>query len=222
MEWGGVTAAGLLTLLHVLLFVFWLGADLGVFYTAKYVARADLSKAERLRFLELLLRLDMFPRSSLILMLPVGFSLAHVIGWAPLSPIAMILIWSAGIAWFVLMWSVHKRPQALQLKKLDVAVRGAVMAALIGVAVISLANGMWSDQAWLSLKLLLFAAVIGLGLLLRGSVALWIKGFGLLEADADAGNALITKGHKEATRFAHTLWLLLIVMAFLGVSKPLL
>lgn len=221
MEWLGANAASWLAFVHVLLFVFWLGADLGVFYSAKYVARADLSKPERLRFLELLMRLDMFPRSSLILMLPVGFSLAHVTGWAPLSMLAIFLIWSAAIAWFVLMWTVHKRPAALSLKKLDVAVRGAVMAALIGASVISLANSMWTGQAWLSLKLLLFAAVIGLGLLLRGSVALWIQGFGLLESDAEAGNALVTKGHKQATRFAHTLWLLLIVMAFLGIAKPI-
>lgn len=221
MEWMGITSAAWLTFFHVLLFVFWLGADLGVYYSAKYVARGDLSKPERLRFLELLLRIDMYPRSTLILMLPVGFSLAQVSGWAEFPAAALAAIWAFGIAWFVLMWSVHKKPQALGLKKLDVAVRWAVMAGLLALAALSLSTGAWTSQAWLSIKLVLFAAVMGLGLLLRGSVALWIQGFGKLESDPDAGNALIHKGHKAATRFAHTLWLLLCIMAFLGVAKPI-
>lgn len=221
MEWMGVTSTAWLTLAHVVLFVFWLGADLGVYYSAKYVARGDLSKPERLRFLELLLRIDMFPRSTLILMLPVGFSLAHVSGWADISMLALAGVWAFGAAWFVLMWSVHKKPQALGLKKLDVMVRWAVIAGLLALAALSLATELWTGQAWLSIKLVLFACVMGLGLLLRGSVALWIKGFGMLESDSDAANALIHKGHKEATRFAHSLWLLLIIMAFLGVAKPI-
>ena len=49
--------------IHVLLFVYWLGADLGVYYAAKYVARADLPLDERLRFLDLTLLLDMGPRT---------------------------------------------------------------------------------------------------------------------------------------------------------------
>jgi hypothetical protein len=221
MEWMGVTSAAWLTFFHVILFVFWLGADLGVYYSAKYVARGDLEKPERLRFLELLLRIDMYPRSTLILMLPVGFSLAQVSGWAEFPVSILAAIWAVGIAWFALMWSVHKKPQALGLKKLDVAVRWAVMAGLLALSVLSLATGAWTSQAWLSIKLILFAGVMGLGLLLRGSVALWIQGFGKLESDQDAGNALIRKGHKEATRFAHTLWLLLCIMAFLGVAKPI-
>lgn len=221
MEWMGVTSAAWLTFFHVILFVFWLGADLGVYYSAKYVARSDLSKPERLRFLELLLRVDMFPRSTLILMLPVGFSLAQVSGWADIPLAALAGIWVVGIAWFVLMWSVHKKPQAVGLKRVDVAVRWAVIAGLLALAGTSLSAGLWTTQAWLSIKLVLFAGVMCLGLLLRGSVALWIQGFGKLESDPDAGNALITKGHKAATRFAHTLWLLLIIMAFLGIAKPI-
>jgi hypothetical protein len=50
--------------LHILLFVYWLGADLGVFLAARYVARTDLSLDERLRFLDLLLKIDMGPRSA--------------------------------------------------------------------------------------------------------------------------------------------------------------
>lgn len=221
MEWAGVSSIGWFTFFHILLFVFWLGADLGVFYAGKYVARSDYTKAERLQFLELLLKVDMYPRTSLILMLPVGFTLTHLAGWAQISAPLLGVLWVVGVAWLWLMWSVHHKPQALGLKKLDLTVRWVVIAGLLGLAGVSLFGGVWTDQAWLSLKLILFAATMGLGLALRGSIALWIQGFGKLESDPDAGNALIKKGHKEATRFAHTLWACLIVMAFLGVAKPL-
>ena len=49
---------------HILLFVYWLGADLGVSVASRYVARADLPLDERLRFLELLLKVDMGPRMA--------------------------------------------------------------------------------------------------------------------------------------------------------------
>ncbi|MEM9289462.1 MAG: hypothetical protein AAGA36_14090 [Pseudomonadota bacterium] len=215
-----LSAISWLTLAHVVLFVFWLGADLGVYYTAKYVARPDLEKPERLRFLELLMKLDMFPRSSLILMLPVGFSLAGASGWANLPTWGLALIWAIALGWFVLMWTVHKQPQNLGLKKLDLAVRWAVIAGLVGLAAVSFVTGDWTGQVWLALKLVLFAVVIALGLLLRGSVALWVQGFGKLDTEPDAGNALVAKGHKSATKFAHTLWLCLILMAFLGIAKP--
>ena len=61
---------GLWQYFHILLFVYWLGADLGVFLASRYVARADLPTPERLRFLEMLLKVDMGPRTALILMMP--------------------------------------------------------------------------------------------------------------------------------------------------------
>jgi len=220
IEWIGISLGSWLAFFHILLFVFWLGADLGVFYSAKYVARSDLSKAERLRFLDLLMRLDMYPRSTLILMLPVGASLAQANGWGQVSTAVMVEIWGAALAWFVLMWASHKRPQDTWLKTLDLGLRYGVIGVLTVVAAFSFYQGTWTDQAWLSIKLLLFAGVIGLGLLLRGSVTLWMRGFALLDSDADAANQLIQQGHTSAQRFAHTLWLLLILMALLGVAKP--
>ena len=40
----------LLHFFHVLLFAYWLGADLGVHLAARFAIRADLPFAERMRF----------------------------------------------------------------------------------------------------------------------------------------------------------------------------
>ena len=61
---------------HLLLFAYWLAPDWGVYVTSSYVARADLPLAERQRFLQAALRIDLVPRSCLILLLPLGLQLA--------------------------------------------------------------------------------------------------------------------------------------------------
>lgn len=93
---------------HILLFVYWLGADLGVFFASRYVARADLPLDERLRFLELLLKVDMAPRTALILMIPVGFALATALGLAPFAAGWLPAIWILCLGWLALAWYLFR------------------------------------------------------------------------------------------------------------------
>ncbi len=72
----------LLVVVHVLLFAYWLGADWGVYVTSRYVADAKLSLEERRRFLQAAFRIDLLPRISFTLLLPVGVQLAAYYGAA--------------------------------------------------------------------------------------------------------------------------------------------
>ena len=73
----------LLRFAHVLLFAYWLGADLGVFLAGGVMSRPGLPVPERNRVRSLLMDIDLAPRIALIGMLPVGFQLA--LSWgAPL------------------------------------------------------------------------------------------------------------------------------------------
>ena len=47
---------------HILLFVYWLGGDLGVFLLAKAAKRPDLSFAERAFALRMAIMIDLVPR----------------------------------------------------------------------------------------------------------------------------------------------------------------
>jgi hypothetical protein len=62
-------------LLHLLLFTYWLGADLGVFYSSRYVLRSDLPPASRAVALKIMAWLDVAPRLCLVLFLPSGVTL---------------------------------------------------------------------------------------------------------------------------------------------------
>jgi hypothetical protein len=213
--------------LHILLFVYWLGADLGVFLASRYVARADLPLEERLRFLELLLKVDMGPRTALILMIPVGFQLATQLGVAPFATSALPLIWLAALAWLALAWWLYanvRNPASLSLARLDQLVRVTVAASFFGLGAWSWFAGAPLEARWLAAKFVLFAGVVVIGLILRVTIRDWVRGFGMLRAGEDAAtaNGLIHGAYRRATHFARGLWLLVAAIAFLGVTKPLL
>jgi hypothetical protein len=213
--------------LHILLFVYWLGADLGVFLASRYVARADLPLEERLRFLELLLKIDMGPRTALILIVPVGFQLATQLGIAPFASGAMPLIWLAALAWLGLAWWLYanaRTPAAQPLARLDQGVRVAVSVGFTGLGAWSWFAGTPLEARWLAAKFVLFACVVVIGLLLRVTIRDWVRGFGMLRAGEDAATAdgLILGAYQRATGLARALWLLVAAVAFLGVTKPLL
>ena len=84
-----------LIFVHVLLFGYWLGADLGVFYCDSQLTRDDLSLEERLRVREIRRKVDMAPRTCVALILPIGFMLSVQYG----SPITgWWLVLASGIA----------------------------------------------------------------------------------------------------------------------------
>jgi|SRR5690625_1657684 len=72
--------ASLLKYLHILLFVAWLGIDVGVFSSSFIVRRRGMSNETRVVLRRLMRALDLAPRLSLILMIPVATSLAYTTG----------------------------------------------------------------------------------------------------------------------------------------------
>ena len=67
--------------LHILLLVFWVGTDVGVFIAAKWSERSALSIETRQTVLQLGMVLDRLPRSALTLIIPSGCQLAVASGW---------------------------------------------------------------------------------------------------------------------------------------------
>ena len=211
--------------LHIVLFAYWLGADLGVFFASRYMSRADLVLEERLRYLQLLLTIDMAPRVALILMIPVGFTLATTLGLAPFADGWLPAIWVVALAWLALAWylSRHSRdPRAAPWVRIDQALRLIVIAGFLGTGLATFVTGGPLLTGWLAGKFVLYAVVVALGLLLRLVIADFIRGFGQVrvEATREAGNALIDDAHRRAARLAILLWLCVAAIAFLGVVKP--
>ncbi|MEM9841570.1 MAG: hypothetical protein AAF767_02935, partial [Pseudomonadota bacterium] len=75
----------LFALIHILVFVYWLGGDLGAFYTSRFLTQPDVSADRRLMAAKIVGDVDMAPRTALILALPTGLVLAQSKGWLDLG-----------------------------------------------------------------------------------------------------------------------------------------
>ena len=86
----------ILVFLHLLLFVFWLGADVGVFILGQHFRkRQKWSLPQRLALLQLLVNVDIVPRSAWALMVPLTLTMVDAGGWWELP------IWGIGLAWII-------------------------------------------------------------------------------------------------------------------------
>ena len=67
-------------LIHLLLFVYWLGGDIGVFYSSGLSVNRSLSREARQMAGKIMINLDLIPRLCLSLMLTVGGVLTEYYG----------------------------------------------------------------------------------------------------------------------------------------------
>ena len=93
----------LLKAFHILLFVFWLGTDIGVFYMGLMVQNQGYDPKTRMALAEAMHFLDQFPRTCLILMIPVGIALARLGGFA-FAEVSGEVLWA--IALLAVVWAV--------------------------------------------------------------------------------------------------------------------
>ena len=220
-----ISTYSLLNWLHIVLFAYWLGADFGVYYGAKVMARPGLSYADRMRIREIVMVVDLAPRAALILILPVGFHMAALAWDLPLGALSLSLIWLLALAWLVLMLSVHLlhgAPRGELLRRSDLWVRYVVLAGMLGLGGVSLLTGGPVVQTWLAVKILLFAGIIALGLTLRVIAAAWGPALAQLRAEREvpAAEQSLMATRQRAAIAALCLWGLLLIMSFLGTVKP--
>ena len=149
-------------ILHLLLFAYWLGGDIGVFYSSGFATNQKLSREARETAGKIMLNLDLIPRLCLSLMLTVGGILTEYYGiehptW---QWVGIILL---GPIWFSALVYIHFNEGTELVKKMtkiDYIFRWIMVFTIIA----SFAYGFLSDrldsEPWIGLKLILFAALI--------------------------------------------------------------
>ncbi len=216
----------LLILIHILLLVYWLGSDLGVFYSAGFLTDPKLSVETRRTVMKILHFIDLFPRMALVLMLPVGITLALAGGYATLpagwaAPVLTVL-WVADLAWFALVVKLYGGPNP-RLLGIDYTIRYAMIAALLILGIASLLGygPVVPGTSWLALKIIIFAIIIALGLGIRATFKPFAVAFGQLVAHGSTPEVEGAMRHAQARvrPVVLALWGALVVEAFLGLSK---
>ena len=153
--------------LHILLLVFWVGTDVGVFIAAKWSEKTTLSMETRQTVLQLGMVLDRLPRSALTLIIPSGCQLATTSGWLDISGTVLGVLWlSAGI-WLAILWRgfLSADPKVQESSaKINWALNLVMALVVSGGGIYLLTQGQTQD--WLALKILAVGAIFCAGVLL--------------------------------------------------------
>lgn len=218
-------------LLHILLLVYWLGADLGVFYSSRWVLHAESSPEARAVALRIMHFLDFSPRLALVLFLPSGVTLMAndeygrdaFAGW-PLTA-----IWAASAVWLTLVYLDYQRPgfrYASLVKRLDLLGRFALVGTLLGIAVYTMTAdapfGATTNPRWLGAKVGLYAIAIGCGIGIRFRLKPFGPAWGELQASGSTADVeqRLRASINGSIPWVIAIWACVIGAAALGVFKP--
>ena len=215
----------LMAFFHVVLFVYAIGGDIAVYFIGNYITREELTIEERLRVRSMRFLVDMSARTSLVLLLPIGFTLATTFG-SEIKGTALTVIWLFSFVWLGLIWLVHFKKETATgelLRKLDLLIRYILSGLLITLGIFCLTTNQIIQSDWLSWKIIIFGLILVNGIWIRAIVGRMRKSIQLAQ-DSDTkteGEELIKKDQEVLNKAALLIWVLVILMAFLGELKPL-
>ena len=225
-----ISTHSVLVFVHVMLFVYWLGGDLGAFCASYYATDARRSVAERALALQLVNVVDTAPTVALVLTLPSGLALAIARGWVewPWSAMPGVLLASAAWLWIALRVHRSPGPQTARLAQIDQAVRVALILVLAaaGAAGVIAAAGVTLPfvpaPLFLALKLWLLAACTALGLAIRGPLRSFVAAFRELSQSGATPALEVAMSASMGTcrRLVLAIWACLLAAAAIGLLKP--
>ena len=214
----------LMAFFHVVLFVYAIGGDIAVYYIGNYITKDELPIEERLRVRSMRFIVDMSARTSLVLLLPIGFTLSTAFG-SSIDGVLLQGIWGFSILWLILIWIVHSKRETKEgeiYRLLDLGIRYILSFALIGLGIFSLFSDLIIQNNWLSLKITIFGLILINGIWIRIIVGRMRQSIVMVQNsdDVDFAENQIKKEQSTLNIAALMIWVLVILMAFLGQVKP--
>ncbi len=212
--------ASLALLLHLMMFAYWLGGDIGVFYSSTLLTDKNRDAIGRITAAKILNDVDLVPRICLLLALPTGLAAAAVKGWLTIGVAPILLAFAAAGAWIWLVWVLHHN-HSEKLRRIDLFLRYFFLLALVTVAIAGFAN-LIAIPLFIALKLLILAFAILMGLLVRRALTPFPAAFAkLVSGDVDdTVNNTIKNCLDKARPAVVAIWIALIVAAWLGIATP--
>ena len=215
-----------LVFVHVLLFVLWLGGDVGVFVLGQHFRKRHVySLDQRLVLLKLLVAVDMGPRTAWALMVPLSLSVAVAGGWIALPLAAVTAAWIVGTAWLWLVWDSHthdQTPRAARNRRIENTVKYAITAFYLWIGLSSLLTGAPIVLPWLAWKATLFGAIFLAAIMIDVAFKPVGPQLGALIAQGSSDETEIPlRRTMDRTRiWVMLVYALLLATAWLGVVKP--
>ena len=212
--------------LHICMFVFWLGTDMGVMLCSKKSTDPNLGVEARFQMLEMALKIEILPRVMWVMALPLGVHLSKSLGYIEPSVLTLTLMWV-----FVLMWLVINvggaanldKPWGQQLSKINRVVVASLGVGLIIVAASSFMGYGPYEPNSIALKVGLYGLI---NLTILGiEIAFFPLGLAFerlaTEGSSPELESSITNGMKTTLLWVHTTYIMIFIVAFIGVTKIL-
>ena len=211
--------------LHILMFVFWLGTDMGVMISAKRAVNSSLSIAERLALLKSALLIELLPRTMWVAALPLGVQLSAHLGLLEINTPTLFGVWLFAVLW----WAVNfggayymERPSGMKLARINRWATGLLGLVLIALAVQSYATSGPFLTPWLATKVGLYG-IIQLTIL---GIELTFVPVGVAfarlaaEGSSDEVEDEISTTMSRSLVFIYSTYLLIAIVALIGGAKP--
>ncbi len=211
--------------IHILLFVYWLGADLGVFLLALAAKQSDLTFDQRALALRMALKIDILPRLSFALMFPVGLELSAAKGLVEPSPGLRALSWAVSAVWVAIVIGMVRAKDAgssARLKHANVVLHWILFVVVTAIGISSVLDHGPFPAGWLGWKILLFGLIFFCGIMIDREFDPMSPAFARLAAEGSKPDIehAISRAVDRCIRWVLTLYALVVVIAFLGTARP--
>jgi hypothetical protein len=210
---------------HVLMFVYWLGADLGVFTLALALKNPDYSVEQRALLMRMSLLIDMTPRACMALIAPVGLYMAETLGLVSVPNWLNAIIWVTAFVWItgeIVAFRNMGKPIMMKIYMGTGTLFVIIFLSCTWYGVQSLRLGEPFMANWLAIKVLLFGQVFLISSLMAVCYAPIERIFEQMKANGSSPELeqrLRTQVNRGSV-VTIILFLLLASIAFLGQAKP--
>lgn len=213
---------------HLLLFVVWLGGDIGVFLLGQnFRRRAAWTLEQRLALLKMLVIVDLAPRVAWALMVPASLTLLQLGRWWEVGWPVIAIAWAAGLWWSWFVFASHARGTASPAMKANKGVETWFKLLMtlfyLWLGVESWLTGAPLAAPWLALKAFMFGLIFLAAIMIDVS----FKSVGPLlgklvaEGSSDATELPLLAAMNRTRIWVIIIYLLLLGTAFLGNVKPI-
>ena len=211
--------------LHVLMFVFWVGTDMGVMLGARKSTDSRLALEARLTLVKLALLIELLPRTMWAMALPFGVMLSRQLDLLEISDAGVAGVWAFTLVWVAIsVGGAHysEKPIGQELARIN--------RWIVGVLGISLtAVGAWSyfghgpfETPWLAAKVGLYGVINLTVLGIEASFVPVGPAFGRLFAEGSTPDveAAISRGMQTTMFWVYASYILILIVGLVGVAKP--
>jgi hypothetical protein len=211
---------------HLLLFVLWLGADVGVFLLGQHFRKRDVySLDQRIALLKLLVIVDLTPRAAWALMVPLSLTVSYAGGWWDLPVTIVALGWIIAAFWLWLVFDAHTHdmtPRAARNRKWEGWLRYFLAASYLLLGLESLLTGHPIAVGWLAWKVLLFGLIFVAAIMIDVSFKPVgpLLGKLLAQGSSDETELPLLRTMNRTRLWVWCVYGLLIATSWLGVVKP--